>query len=139
MHLNGLEDSEKDGVLKKFFGVVCPVAKGLEAKGRRLAVHWADSGEIRRETPAGQKRMTMPVDACKDAANIDYWVGAPVGSASRAGVRMMTPVLSGMSSVIHQPCLPPTNLPLCFGSRADPAPPRPATPAGASGLAGLRH
>lgn len=136
MHLNGLEDSEKDGVLKKFFGVVCPVAKGLEAKGRRLAVHWADSGEIRRETPAGQKRMTMPVDACKDAANIDYWVGAPEGSASQAGVRMLPPMLSGMSGVIHQPCLP-----LCSGSRADPAPPRPATamPAGAAGLAGLRH
>lgn len=75
MHLNGLEDSEKDGYLKRFFGVVCPVATALQAKNRRLAVHWADSGEIRRETPTGQKRMTMPADACKDASNIDYWVG----------------------------------------------------------------
>lgn len=74
MHLNGLEDSEKDGFLKKFFGVVCPVAATLQTKGRRLAVHWADSGEIRRETPKDQKRMAMPADACKDAANIDYWV-----------------------------------------------------------------
>lgn len=79
MHLNGLEDSEKDGFLKKFFGVVCPVAATLQTKGRRLAVHWADSGEIRRETPKDQKRMAMPADACKDAANIDYWVGGRDG------------------------------------------------------------
>lgn len=84
MHLNGLEDSEKDGFLKKFFGVVCPVAAAFEAKGRRLAVHWADSGEMRRETPAGAKRMAMPADACKNA-NVDYWVRRAGGGGADAG------------------------------------------------------
>lgn len=89
MHLNGLEDSEKDGFLKKFFGVVCPVAATLQTKGRRLAVHWADSGEIRRETPKDQKRMAMPADACKDAANIDYWVGGRDGGRTKGALPCM--------------------------------------------------
>lgn len=48
MHVNGYPDEQKEGVLADFFSAVCPVAAELAARGRRLAVHWADSFEVRR-------------------------------------------------------------------------------------------
>ncbi|GAB4814612.1 hypothetical protein N2152v2_001658 [Parachlorella kessleri] len=121
-HLNGYQDSDKPALIQRFLSLSCPLAASLAPKGRRLALHFADSSEVLRLLGRGG-RMELPQGLCGPDPLAESHLGLPesYGLPSSSTVEGKLPL-----SRRGEGCRAPTNVEwwarvgrLCYGT--DPA------------------